>query len=389
MTAVPGDGRFHAGLGTDRPWRRAVDQALDGLTDQGFASTATPRRTGERDPALALDPIGFVYATDVFSADFEAIVARLIEATGIENWVGTIGFGVMADGRAIFDGPGVALMTGWLPRGQATLFDCVIPTNPDDAGLTSAQRQSTALVHVDPRNANALPLLSSITDASGAYLFGGLSASRGGRFDQVAGAVTDGGVSGVLFGPEVRISTGISQGCRPIGPARAITAAREGTILGLDGQSPIAALLTDLGGAGINDMAALGESLYVGLVVSHSDADDFVIRDMTGLDAEAGAIQLGGSLDGVRRAVFCRRDRAAAEADLAMMAKRVRGRIDAPRAAIYVSCLARGGGFFGAPAREAQLLRDALGPVPTIGFYANGEIARDQIYTYTGVLALL
>ncbi len=33
-------------------------------------------------------------------------------------------------------------------------------------------------------------------------------------------------------------------------------------------------------------------------------------------------------------------------------------------------------------------MQSALGEVPLVGFYANGEIAGDRIYGYTGVLAL-
>ena len=54
----------------------------------------------------------------------------------------------------------------------------------------------------------------------------------------------------------------------------------------------------------------------------------------------------------------------------------------------YVSCAGRGGPHFGAPHAEAQALRLALGEVPTIGFFAGGEIMGGRLYGYSGVLAL-
>ena len=56
--------------------------------------------------------------------------------------------------------------------------------------------------------------------------------------------------------------------------------------------------------------------------------------------------------------------------------------------AIYVSCAGRGGAHFGAPSAELALVRHALGDVPLVGFFAGGEIARANLYGYTGVLTV-
>jgi small ligand-binding sensory domain FIST len=53
-----------------------------------------------------------------------------------------------------------------------------------------------------------------------------------------------------------------------------------------------------------------------------------------------------------------------------------------------VSCAGRGGPHFGAPSAELQIVRRALGDVPLVGFFAGGEIARDHLYGYTGVLTV-
>jgi small ligand-binding sensory domain FIST len=69
------------------------------------------------------------------------------------------------------------------------------------------------------------------------------------------------------------------------------------------------------------------------------------------------------------------------------MLRQLKGRLPgAPRAGIYVSCIARGSALFGEPGVEAGLIRDALGDFPLIGFFANGEISRDRLYGHTGVL---
>ena len=97
----------------------------------------------------------------------------------------------------------------------------------------------------------------------------------------------------------------------------------------------------------------------------------------------------------------------AARADLVRVCSEIReeleteavglGMVDLPEApqpprriagAVYVSCSGRGGPHFGAPSAELQTVRRALGDVPLVGFFANGEIAHQQIYGYTGVLTV-
>ena len=54
----------------------------------------------------------------------------------------------------------------------------------------------------------------------------------------------------------------------------------------------------------------------------------------------------------------------------------------------YVSCVARGERLFGAPGAELGIVAHNLGPIPLVGFFANGEIAGDRLFGYTGVLTL-
>ena len=51
-------------------------------------------------------------------------------------------------------------------------------------------------------------------------------------------------------------------------------------------------------------------------------------------------------------------------------------------------CAARGPHQFRDPEREHQLIREAFGDAPLVGFFANGEISNDRLYGYTGVLTL-
>ncbi|MDA1308420.1 MAG: FIST C-terminal domain-containing protein [Proteobacteria bacterium] len=88
--------------------------------------------------------------------------------------------------------------------------------------------------------------------------------------------------------------------------------------------------------------------------------------------------------------LFCPRDRDSAIEDMRRMTGDLKRRVgDRPiRGGLYVSCAARGPNQFAAPDRETDIIRDTLGEFPMAGFFANGEISRDRIYAYTGVLTL-
>lgn len=357
---------FRAALVADRDWRVATDRLVAQL--------------GRR----RADTIGFLYATDYHAAALPAIFDRLSAATGITNWVGTIGLGVIANRNVAFDCPAIAAMLGHWPADQISLFDSV--ASDDWADTTNGM--ATAIIHLDPRNRRAEALLGTITDQSGAYLVGGITACRSPFYPQVAGLVTDGGASGVLVSPKTPIAIGVAQGCRPIGPARTVTAADDGMILELDGGSPLEALLIDLSAAGVSDLKSLSQSLHAGLVVPNSDRGDYLVRSLTGLDAERGWLSIGEAVSPGGRILFCRRDRHAAEEDLVATASGLRRRLPEVSGALYISCVARGGELFRSAEEEVALLQDALGDLPLIGFYGNGEIAGERIYGHTGIIAL-
>jgi small ligand-binding sensory domain FIST len=89
---------------------------------------------------------------------------------------------------------------------------------------------------------------------------------------------------------------------------------------------------------------------------------------------------------------LCERHPDAAMTDLIRVAREIRQTLEdgemQATGAIYVSCNGRGGPHFGTPNAESHALREALGNVPLVGFFAGGEIARERLYGYTGVLTV-
>jgi small ligand-binding sensory domain FIST len=277
------------------------------------------------------------------------------------------------------------------------------------------------------------------------YLFGGLASSRSkvlqfavGGDGNISGqgaasGVFSGGLSGVAFGPGVGLISRVTQGCLPVAKTHRVTAAENQVVGTLDGEAALDVMLRDLHisldqpqqalavvratlvglvqtgdvrtGGGTSDAAAVRQTGHFG--------NDVIVRQILGLDPVQRGIAVAERLQAGMQLVFCQRNVQAAKADLIRICAEIREELEpeelpveaaqalaaseaesAPHpargiaGAIYVSCAGRGGMHFGGPSAELQIIRHALGDVPLVGFFGAGEIARNHLYGYTGVLTV-
>ena len=313
--------------------------------------------------------IGFVYFTDVLVEHSNDIVDTLRAATGVSDWVGTVGVGVLATGAEYQEEAALAAMVADLEH-----YDVFSGRRP------LKKLANFAVVHADPAAPDVSGLVSDLSAkiASG-YLVGGLSSSRS-RTVQVANEVLSGGLSGVALGAAVGVATRLTQGCWPLPGRFRVTACEENIIATLDGRPALDVLKEVVGSEKIQ--------ILVGLPVPGSDTGDFVARNLVGIDPRNKLIAIGDVVEPGTELMFCKRDGAAARKDLARIAAELKREVPAPRGALYFSCTARGEHMFGARGAELGLVRQALGELPLVGFFCNGEISHDRVYGYTGVLTL-
>jgi len=384
-------------------------------------------------PDHAANPtLGLLYITDHFAPSAQDILDHLgAELPEVTDWAGTVGVGIAGSGVEYFDEPALAVMLCALPSDQYRVFSGVAPLG---VGPGMGFEPHTALVHADATTTDVAELIAEMAQRTATgYLFGGLASSRtrnvqfavGGngnvRGQGAAGGVFSGGLSGVAFGPEVTLVSRVTQGCHPVAPQRVVTAADGNVMLELDDEPALDVLLRDTGislDRTREAMTALRATL-VGLTPPGSDAvgrtghfgADVLVRHIIGLDPARNAVAVADRVQPGMRMAFCRRDVQAARADLVRICAEIREELepqeagvpvaDGPTApepgshpgrrvagAVYVSCAGRGGSHFGGPSAELQIVRRALGDVPLVGFFAGGEIARDHLYGYTGVLTV-
>ncbi len=346
--------------------------------------------------------IGVLYVSEPAAVALPALVRRLSVDTGVKQWVGGVGLGVMAAGREVYNRPAAAALIARLPEDGFRLFG---PTDDPAAELPRRHAEwierstpTLALIHGDPRCENIVRAVVDAASASGAFLVGGLVSHRfetpllagnvAGSGD-ADGALGKAGLAGVMLTPEVAVATGLTQGCMPIGPVHRVDEARDNVVMVIDGRPALSVFYDDIGPELARDPRRLGGIIFVGLPVTGSDTGDYLVRNLMAIDPRQGWIVLGAEVAPGDQILFCRRDPDSARADLDRMLRQLAKRLPGPpKAGIYVSCIARGAALFGEPGCESATVRDVLGDFPLIGFFANGEISRDRLYGHTGVLTL-
>ncbi|WP_354685259.1 FIST N-terminal domain-containing protein [Cupriavidus necator] len=377
-------------------WQVALADCQRQLDTQDFLRQA--KAEGARPLTL-----GWCYLSDYYALAAEAILAALQQNWPGVSWVGTTGLGVSASGVEYIDEPAMVLMAAPFPRHAFQLFSGRQPL-PPASSASSGFVPHTALVHAEGSTPDVQDLLHELSarTATG-YLFGGLSSARN-RTLHIADSVFSGGLSGVLFGPEVELVSRVTQGCQPIGPVRAVTRSDHNLLFELDGKPALDCILQDVGverDAPLQTMAEALAGTLAGLNSATDDAPvlpgrfgaDTVVRHLIGLDVQHRVLALADMIEPGMRLAFCKRNPAAARADLVRIATEIRTEIEHSGrghacGALYISCSGRGGPHFGAPNAELQTVRRALGDLPLAGFFAGGEIARDHLYGYTGVLTV-
>lgn len=363
--------RFRLGHSSAAPWQSAVDDCLAQIGDI---------------PAQA--NLGFVYATDQLAGDLGAVLRHLKQHTGIAHWTGTLGIAICCTGNEYYDQPALAVLVAGFPDAG---FHMLNAPGAATAGELSRCDDGVrvALIHGDPRNHQLPEMIERLpTQLGNGFLVGGLTSSRGYHY-QIADEITEGQLSGVVFDSQVPIVSGLTQGCSVIGAVHTVTECDRNIAIRIDDRPALEVFNEEIGEVLARDPARLAGYIFAGFPVPGTDTGDYLVRQITGTDAEQGLLGVGDLLSPGQSIVFCRRDGDTAVADLRRMLTGVRKRLDGtPRGGVYFTCLGRGQHMFGAPSREMQYIAEELGDIPLVGFYANGEISGNQLYGYTGVLAL-
>jgi small ligand-binding sensory domain FIST len=372
--AAVGD-RFRAAHASGGPWPALVKACVEQLGPLPHGAT-----------------LGFLYVTDALASDLANILAFLRERTRIVDWVGSVGLGICSPGTETYECPGLAVMVAALPTDSFRVFSPIAGASQgfgaEIGSWIARRRPAVGVVHSDPRCPELDDTIAALSEGSSTFLVGGITSARQLPV-QIAGRIVQGGVSGVLLAQDVIIAAGLSQGCSRIGPIHSVTEAQGNIVMAIDGRPALDVFKEEIGDLLSRDLRKVPGLIFAGFPIADSESDGFLVRNLLAIDVERKWLTFRRAVKPGDQILFCRRDTQNAVADLKRMLDDVKQRSgNMPQAALYFSCVMRGANLFGPESEELRLVRQALGDIPLVGFFASGEISNNRLHEYTGVLAL-
>lgn len=359
------------------------------------------------------------------------IAAQVRTAIGPGALVGVSAESVLAGAQEVENGPGVSALALSLPGVHAEVFrtdqwpEFKEPPSSEDqlrvlaraAGMDRPDHRATFLfadpfsvpmITILPALARARPSVRNADGRGGppAPILGGMASASsrpGGNRLILNDTVAASGGVGVSLSGAVRVDALVSQGCRPIGQPLVITAGKGQMISGLGGRPAMQVLSEIIESLDDRTKERLKKGLFVGRAVTEYKArfgrDDFLIRNVIGVEQSSGSVAVADLLRVGQTVQFHVRDEATASEDLALLldAQQLR---DDPFAGLLCTCNGRGSRLFSTPSHDAAMITRAFArpreadlftpaapgedptepqPVarqfmPLAGFFAGGEI---------------
>jgi small ligand-binding sensory domain FIST len=344
---------------------------------------------------------GVLFASADFMGSARTLVTAVAEQTGPLPVIGCVAESVVGGAREVESGPAVSL---WLAAelGPVETFAMEFVRTPSGGVLGGYRFEpGVHLMICDPFTFPADDLLAHLNEhIAGTVVIGGMASGgltlRQNRLFLDGRVLSRGAVGAHLPGAEVH--TLVSQGCRPIGEPYTITRAQGNVVYELGGCPPLARLRDLVAKVPARDRGLLTRGLHAGIVINEYQAErrqgDFLIRGVTGVDQQSGAIEVSDQVAVGQTLQFQVRDADSADEDLRRTleheAAATGGR--QPAGALLFTCNGRGSRLFSAPDHDAALLARMLGEIPVAGFSCAGELGpvagRNYLHGFTASMAL-
>ena len=383
----------------------------------GAGSSTSPNAVeGAREAAhRAMERLGetradlvVAFLAGVHRAGYSDMLRAVQVTTGCGRITGGSGLGIIANEEEIERGPGVAVLA---LSGAEALHPFLLPALDslgDDQGRHLAElvaplapAGSTVALFGDPFAFSPPAAFAAFEKAlPGIPLVGGLCSGLPmlRQTWQLQGTRAEtGAVAGLVVPPSVTATLGVAQGCRPIGKTFAITKGKGNVIVEIGGRRALDVLKESV--SEVEEEGAERVVVFLGIAIDPAKhplgRGDFVVRHLVGHDPDSGAIAVAEPIRVGQSVRFQLLDTEAARDDMRLTLDGVQARLAGRRPAfgIYVACLGRGEGLFREPHHDARVIRAALGDVPLVGFFGNGEIApvagKNLLHSYTGALLVV
>ena len=351
-----------------------------------------------------------VFASPIYRTAWPSLLARIRERLTPGVLIGSSGAGIIGGGQELEWVPAISVVAAHLPG--VRLFPFAV--TPDEIELSSPGGFWVDKIGAAPQARPVFILIADPYTCDPSKLIAGLNATY--RTRPIVGGLVSGGSEpgehlvflqtevlregavGVAMTGNISMDTVISQGCRPIGRPYVVTKAEDNVVVELGGKPALAVLHHVLSGLPVEDreLAQQG-SIFVGLVINELRPTfapgDFLIRNIVGLDPDAGAIAVTDRVDVGQTLQFQLRDPATSRQELRRRLQRAQSpHLGPPAGGLLFNCTGRGKSLYGLAHQDVKTIQTVSGQLPIGGFFCSGEIGpvggTNFLHGYTASLGL-
>ncbi len=383
----------------------------------GISDAANPQQAAEAACGQALEQLAgascdlaCVFVSTTYGASWADLLERLHERLKPGVLIGCSGSGIIGGGQELEAIPAISVVAAHLPG--VKLFPFLMSSDElelsaaggfwiDKIGASPAA-QPVFVLFADPYTCQPMKLLTELNQTYRARpIVGGLvsGGSQPGEHLLFMGSeVFREGAVGVAMTGNIAMDTVISQGCRPVGRPYVITKAEENVVWQLGGRQALTVLHEVLSSLSPEDreLAQRG-SIFVGMAINEMRqtflSGDFLIRNIIGIDANAGAIAIAEDAEVGHTLQFQLRDPSASRQELRRLLQQLDPHQGTPPAGcLLFNCTGRGKSLYGVSHHDVKTIQTVKGKFPIGGFFCNGEIGpvgnTNFLHGYTASLGL-
>jgi len=353
--------------------------------------------------------LAVVFATADHLPDLQQGLNSLQTLTGTGQIVGCSGLGVLTGEEETEGSSGVAVMAmaSDVVRAHPFLHDS-LRDHDEEVGVQIAHqliahKPSVIAMLTDGYNCRPEALLAGLDQQEPFTPLVGAAASENGSLGQTyqfyGDRVVTNSVTGFALSGPLRAHIDITQGCQPVGQPMTITKADRNLIFEIDHRPAFEVFSNIIGKPFQQDLRRALAFVFVGLPPDPAQTDirpgQYLVRNIVGLDQQKGILAIAQDVVVGQPMIFTLRDGQRAREDLEQMLQRQRQSLagKTPKLALYFNCCARGTSLYGMRGIDTAYIKNALGDVPTVGFFGNFELGplagQNHLLTYTGVLTLI
>ena len=345
--------------------------------------------------------LAVLFVSSHYASAYDQVPVLLGDYLQAKVLIGCSAAGVIGGGQELENKPAVSLTAALLPGTEIKTIYTDTQDLPDEdappdvwlAWLGLPENKDTHfIILADPFSSMAEPFLTGLdyTFPEGAKIGGMASGgmTAGENILYLNDQTFRRGLIAVALSGDVMVDTVVAQGCRPIGEPAVVTKCNQNFLVEIDHQPPLQYLGQLVEQLSDYDRNLMRTSLFLGVQMDPMNDSpkrgDFLIRNLIGIDYNAGVLGVGALLQEGQIVQFHLRDKVTSSEDLEEMLRNyavTKLPVDAQGALLF-SCVGRGQHLYGLANHDTSVFREKIKSIPIGGFFCNGEIGPIGSTTY-------